>query len=275
MPRGTRIKIANDRALVSDVVELARSMPLAPMMREIDLTTIERVRKSLPKKISWTALMMKAYALVAAKRPELRRIYTPFPWPHIYEHPENVAMLTITRTLPEGPRLFFARFAQPENQTLQDIQKRFDQMRRAPIKEIKQFRHQKRFARWPKVIRKMAWWSMTHLMPAKLAQQIGTFGMSLSQLDSTYGVYHLGPTTTTLGYEHFVSANKMRISVTFDHRILDGKHVYDIMNDLETELHGPLLEELYMVRDGVDVTHPDEYQIPLGAIERLPIRRSA
>ena len=179
MPRGIRKKLANDRALVSDIVEIARRMPLAPLIREIDLSVIEKARKSVRSKISWTALMMKAYSLVAAERPELRQVYVPFPWPHIYQHPENVAMLTVTRNLPEGPRLFFARFAQPENQTLVDIQKRFDLMRRSPINEVKQFRHQKRFARWPKSIRRIAWWSMTNLMPAKLVQQIGTFGMSL------------------------------------------------------------------------------------------------
>lgn len=276
MPRGVRKKMTNDRVLVSDVVQLARSMPLAPLVRDADFQVVDRVRKSLQhKKVSWTVLMMKAYALVAQKRPEMRQIYVPFPWPHIYQHSENVAMLTVTRETLQGPRLFFARFNQPENLTLEDLQDRYDHIRRAPVREIKQFIHQRRFAKCPKMIRKMAWWSMTHLMPSKLAQQIGTFGMSLSQLERTYGVFHLGPTTTTLGYEHFAFRGKMRLTLTFDHRILDGKHVYDILNDLEFVLNGPLLEELYMMRDGIDVLNPEASLAQMGSIDHLPHRKVA
>ena len=36
-------------------------------------------------------MFARAFALVAARRPELRRSYLKFPWPHLYEHPVSVA----------------------------------------------------------------------------------------------------------------------------------------------------------------------------------------
>ena len=35
---------------------------------------------------SWCAIFTKAYAVVAARYPELRRAYLKFPFPRLYEH---------------------------------------------------------------------------------------------------------------------------------------------------------------------------------------------
>ena len=38
---------------------------------------------------------MKAFGLARSGIPDLRRVYMPFPWPHLYEHPHSIATVNI------------------------------------------------------------------------------------------------------------------------------------------------------------------------------------
>jgi pyruvate/2-oxoglutarate dehydrogenase complex dihydrolipoamide acyltransferase (E2) component len=86
---------------------------------------------------------------------------------------------------------------------------------------------------------------MSNLWPAKRASHMGTFGMSLSGFDDVaFASYHLGPNSTILGVDVVARGGKSSVLLTFDHRILDGKPVMDILKDLERNLRGPILEEV-------------------------------
>lgn len=249
MPRktGKRIRLSNDRRLVCDIIELARRMPTAPITRTLDVVELSALRRKARPRISWQLIMMRAYALVARDFPQLRQVYAPWPWPHIYEHPESVCMMTVDREIEGEHRLFFARFCQPENYTLVQLQELFDYYRRRPITEIRHLAHQVQFASMPRWVRFFGWRLMTHLMPRSRAKQMGTFGMSLSGFRETKGVFHLGPTTTTLGYDQFCRDGKAFVTLTFDHRILDGKPAIDVLNGFDEVLHGQVKDELRMM----------------------------
>ena len=55
----------------------------------IQVARVAEVRRPHQPLISWSALLIKAIALVAKEWPDLRRAYMPFPWAHLYEHPHN------------------------------------------------------------------------------------------------------------------------------------------------------------------------------------------
>ena len=237
-------RLSPGRALVSDIVTIANKMPMAPVIRTLDLSELDKLRRQVRPRISWTIIMMKAYANIAKDNPVLRQIFASFPFPYIYEHPHNVCMATITREVENEPVLFFARFNRPEEFDLISLQQKYERLRRTDLSEIKQFRHQTRFAKCPFFIRKILWGILNKAWPSARAKQLGTFGMSLSGFGEAHGYFHLGPSTTVLGYELFPKNGQCRISITFDHRLIDGKPVVDVIENLHKELLGSVKEEL-------------------------------
>lgn len=140
---------------------------------------------------------------------------------------------------------FFARFNSPEESTLVELQEQFDYYRRAPIAEIKQFRHQINFAKAPRFARRFAWWALANLWPRKRASHMGTFGMSISGNKGCYGVsHHLGPATTTLGVDPFPKKGVSKIVMTFDHRVMDGAPVTKAMQKMHHMLTTAVKVEL-------------------------------
>ncbi|MFK7769995.1 MAG: hypothetical protein AB8B55_22495 [Mariniblastus sp.] len=230
---GKRIKLSNGRRLVDDVIHMANKMPLAGLAGDFDAGMVAEFRRKTRPKICWNVLYMKAYASVCRQDPQLRRSYASFPWGHLYEHDSNVCMMTISREYLGEERLFFARFNNPDMQTLIELQKQYDHYRKAPVKEIKQFRHQIRFAKAPWFVRRFAWWMLFNVWPEKRASHMGTFGMSFSGYKGSYGAKHLGPNTTTLGVDPFPRKGVGRIVLTFDHRVIDGTPVAKTIQKLQ------------------------------------------
>jgi hypothetical protein len=242
---GKRIKLSNGRRLVEDIIHVANKTPLAGFSADQDAGLVAKFRRHSRPKISWNVLYMKAYAIVCKRDATLRRSYVNFPWSYLYEHDQNVCMMTIAREHEGEERLFFARFNSPEERTLVELQDQFDHYRRAPISDIKQFRHQINFAKAPRFARRFAWWALANLWPKKRASHMGTFGLSISGNKGCYGVStHLGPTTTTLGVDPSPKQGVSKVVVTFDHRVLDGAPVTRAMQKMHQILITSVMVEL-------------------------------
>ncbi len=242
---GKRIKFSNGRRLVEDIIHVANKTPLAGFVADQDAGLVAKFRRYSRPKISWNVLYMKAYSIVCKQDASLRRAYVGFPWSHLYEHDKNVCMMTIAREYKGEERLFFARFNSPEESTLVELQEQYDHYRRAPIEEIKQFRHQINFAKAPRFARRFAWWALANLWPKKRSSHMGTFGMSISGNKGCYGVsHHLGPATTTLGVDPFPKKGVSKIVMTFDHRVMDGAPVTKAMQKMHHMLTTAVKVEL-------------------------------
>ncbi|MEJ2190264.1 MAG: hypothetical protein P8Y93_12805 [Acidobacteriota bacterium] len=232
---GRRARLPHGRRLVSDLVRVARKMPLASMARNLDLSELASLRKKVRPQPSWNVLFMKAYSLVCAERPELRSVYVPFPWPHLYVFEENVCCLTIDREYKNELWLLFPRFNKPENKSIIDLQKSENFFRKEPVEYIKQ------------------WWLVFFALPRHRARNMGTFGMSLSGFKDTVGAIgsiSLGPTTTTLGVDPTPRNGISKLLFTFDHRMLDAKHVYLAIERLYATLKGPIADEMKALSEG-------------------------
>lgn len=248
---GKRIKLSNGRRLVVDVIEMARKMPTAGLGGDYDISLVNRFRRLTRPKIAWNVLYMKAYAAVGAATPALRQSYAGFPWGHLYEHDTNVCMMTIAREHQGEERLFFARFNQPDQQSLVELQTLYDHYRFDPVEDIKQFRHQINFAKCPQLVRRFAWWTLFNVWPKKRASHMGTFGMSFSGYKGAYGDKHLGPNTTTLGVDPLPRNGQARTLLTFDHRVMDGTPVTKVLTDVHRILKTAIRVELAAMA-GVD-----------------------
>ena len=256
MNKRFRKRLSPNRGLVCDIVHLAIKTPRVGLISDLQVEALAEVRKHGRPKLAWNVIFMKAYAQLAARRPELRQIYVPFPWPHIYQHDRNVCMMTVNRQLGDEQCLFFARFESPEHKSLVELQQQYDYVREAPVREIKQFRHQLNFARCPWFLRRLGYWVMRNLWVRKAASHMGTFGMTLSSFRDTYGTVHLGPNTTTLGVDVISRGGKSRTLLTFDHRLMDGKPAADLMDELGRELRGPILAEMRSLLAGAGQAPP-------------------
>ena len=242
-PRGRR-KLSPGRRLVCDVVKLAAGVPSFGLIRDLDVRKLSEVRKQVRPKIAWTVILMKAYARVAARTPELRQQYVGFPWPQLYQHDRNVCMMAVSRSYGGEECLFFARFESPEQQSLLELHERYEYVRTAPVESIKQYRHQIRFAAVPWPLRWLGWWVMRNLWVRKAASHMGTFGLSISTFKDAYGTRHLSPNTSTLGVDLVSFGGVSRTLLTVDHRIMDGVPAVQVLSELGQELHGAILDEL-------------------------------
>lgn len=219
---GKRLPLSNGRRLVDDVIHASKKMPMAAFSSDWDVQLISKLRRMARPKISWNVLMMKAHAIVCRQMPELRQIYVRYPWAHLYQHHQNVCMMTMGRQHEGEERLFFARFNEPDNQTLVELQEQYDEYRKTPVEEIKQFRHQLRFAKFPQPIRRFGWWVLFNFWPQKRASHMGTFGMSISGYRNAKASAHLGCNTTILGTDPTPKKGVAHMVLTFDHQIIDG-----------------------------------------------------
>lgn len=241
---GRRVKLSRSRTIVSDLLRIARSAPLLPSSAQIDVQRLMKLRHACESPVSWTVILMKAYAAVAARQPELRQVFMRFPWPHLYEHVNNICLVTIEREHEGERRLFFARFDSPEADSLVDLQRKYDRYLTAPIDQIRQFRHQVSFSKLPWWLRRLAWALMMDLSPAKRVHNLGTFGVSVASLRRAEGVFHLAPTTSILGCAAPDSSGQVRVTLTWDHRVMDAASVADTYAELRKVLYGPIADEL-------------------------------
>jgi hypothetical protein len=239
---GKRRPLGSERALVLDLLRLSRQVPLFPVERRIDVGCLAAARKRLAERISWAAIFVKAYALVAREMPALRRSYVAWPWPHLYEHSASVASVAVNRQDAGGDRLFWGRIVCPEKCSLVELQRQLDRYQRAPIAEV--FRRQLRLSRFPALLRRLAWWIAMHVHLSRRAKRLGTFGMSSLAGMQAWNRSHPHFLTSSLSYGPLEDDGSLLVTIVCDHRVLDGITAARALECLGEALQGPLMEEL-------------------------------
>lgn len=243
-PDGSRIvPVTCNRTLVLDILRLA--VPAYPLEREVNLSRLARAREESGKCISWTALFMKAYGLVAREAPALRRVYLSWPYPRMYEHPHSVAAVTVARQYRGEPRLCWALIENPEERSLLDLQHRLDEYRGGSVKEM--FLNQTRLSRAPWWIRRPIWWHTMHASGPRRVRQLGTFAMSI--LGNHGGTCRSYPIlqTGSIAYSPPGPEGPSTVMVQGDHRVADGLAASMGLRRLEAILRRDLTQELLQI----------------------------
>jgi hypothetical protein len=242
--RGKTMPLSLPRRLVCDVLHFSRHAPSVPMQRRMHLADLVEARGEWPRRLAWSAIFLKAYAQVTAERPVLRRAYLRFPWPRLYEHPENVASFAVEREYNGEPGLFFARVNRPERLSLVRLDALVRHFQCAPIDTIDSYRRALRLTRLPRPLRRSLWWLGLELDGMFLACLFGTLAMSTAASRGAADLHTLSPLTTTLNYGPFDPDGGIDVRVTYDHRVLDGGAVADALVRLEEVLCTTILDEL-------------------------------
>lgn len=243
--KGRYLPLLAPRRFIGDLVHFAHRIPSAPVSRTIDLSALVGPRKSHPSRPSWACVFMKAYALVGAAHPPLRRSLLEFPWPRLYEHPWMNCALAIERTYRGEDGVFVGLFRAPEQQTLAQLQEAVEWYKNETLEKVGFYRMALRFSKAPTPVRRFLWWATLNVSGYKRGKRFGTFGLSSYGALGAEQVHPISPLTTTLTYGPIDAlTHHVVVKLIYDHRVLDGAYIARRLLDIEEALNGPILEEL-------------------------------
>jgi hypothetical protein len=243
-PVGRTIPLSLPRRFIGDVVHFAQRVPTVPVQRNMNIAPVVAARRAAGPAPSWCAIFTKAYAFVAASRPELRRAYLSFPRPHLYEHPINNASIAVERRLGEEDAVLFGHVKSPEKLGLRELDAQLRRYKVEPIETIGLFRQALRVSRLPRPVRRLVWWVGLNASGRKRAHYMGTFGVSVYSGLGAASLHPLSPLTTTLNYGVIREDGSVDVRLIYDHRVLDGATVARALGDLERVLNCEILAEL-------------------------------
>lgn len=237
-----RLRIPPARAMVCDILRYDRHVPTYAHDRLCHVAELIEARGRLSTRISWPAIFLKAYALNARNFPRLQQTWMNWPWPHLYQHPELVGTLVVHRKFEQDDWLFWGRMSGLDRRSLVDIQADIDLFQSGPVELV--FRRQLWLARRSSLVRRFCWWLTFQLSGNKKCKRLGTF--FLTTISGRGAEIQHPPTILTSGFTYGPTddAGRTRVTIAYDHRLLDGHHVADILSGLETTLNTAILQEL-------------------------------
>lgn len=206
------------------------------------LKELNETRSGLRHRISWASIFLKAFSTVSKRNPELLQTWHEWPTRHIFQHEEPCGTVAISREFRGEDWLFWGRFRSPQNSSLQELQTGLDRFATGRVEEV--FRQQLQLSGLPWPVRRLAWWWNLNLAGAKRATRIGTFGMTSV---AGRGAEIQNPPTLMSGELTYGPINKLgqcRVTVAYDHRLMDGAFIADRLMELEAELNDSIRKEL-------------------------------
>ncbi len=245
--KGAWVPLSPGRRIIVELMHHARKVPTLPTFRRMDLAALVRARGQACPAPSWTAIFMRAYGLVGRDQPCLRRAYLPYPWPHLYEHPETECGFLVEKDLDGELVVLGAKLRGPENRSLTEIDIEIRRFREAPVLEVRYFRQLLRLGRMPGFVRRFVFWHTLYLSGYKRAKHFGTCGLStIGDLGANH--HPLTPLTTYLTFGPIGTDGAVDVTIVYDHRVMDGRTVARCLGDLERVLNGVILAELHSLR---------------------------
>ncbi|HXG12668.1 MAG TPA: hypothetical protein VNK04_23120 [Gemmataceae bacterium] len=247
-PAGRNLPLSLPRRFIGDLMHFAQQVPTVPVERRMRLGAVVDARRTAQPRPSWCAIFTKAYGLVAAAYPELRRAYLAFPRPHLYEHPISIASIAIERRFGDEDAVFPGHVISPERRSLRELDRKLRFFKEQPIERIGAFRRVLRLSSLPRPLRRLIWWGGLNVSGRKRAQYLGTFGISVYGSLGATSLHPLSPLTTVLNTGVLGADGSLDVRVVYDHRTLDGATVARALADLERVLNGEILNELRYLR---------------------------
>jgi hypothetical protein len=232
------------RRWINEVVHFGKKSHVVGCNWTINLAAVVAARAAHQPAVGWTAIWMKALALVSRRRSELRTAYLPFPWARFYVHPHSVAAVTIERTWRGVPAVFFEQFRRPDCVSLWDLDASLRALRQVPVESVGSFRRLIRFSRPPLLLRRAIWGITLHWSGRLRSKYFGTFAINPFPTPRGSVMQSTTPVTMLLYYGLVDRSGDTLVQLLFDHRVLDGVEAYRLIRDVEATLKGEIVAEL-------------------------------
>ena len=245
--RGRSIALSKPRRLVIDLLHFAREVPSLPVQKRMQLAEVVAARKACHERPQWSAIFIKAYALVAQEMPVLRRAYIKAPWPRLYEYPSVSASLMIEREYRGDHGLFSMLIKNAAGRSLGELRDLIRVGTDAPLDSIKDFHRALRIAGWPRPLRRLLWWIGLNVGRQR-GNYFGTFGLSVYSALNVDSLHPLSPLTTVVNYGPIGDDGRVSVRIIYDHRVVDGADVARALNRLEEILNCQIVDELKRLR---------------------------
>ncbi len=244
MVTGQRMALPLPRRWIADLLHAGRRIPTVTVERRVDVSAVAAARKRLVDPPPWVVLFTKAYAIVASRRPELRRAYMPFPWPHLFQADESVATVAVERDYCGEPAVFFGSLQHPDRQSIAQLTHHMNRWRTHPVENIRSFQSLIKYTKLPWPVRRMVWWYTANLSRKWRMRVFGTFGVSVTASEGATALNLISPLSTSVNYGIFAADHTLPVRVHFDHRVLDGAPVARALGDLEATMNTVIVAEL-------------------------------
>lgn len=230
--------------MVTELMSVCRGMPIISMERTMALGDVVSARDALLEPPPWVALFAKAYAIVAERRPELRRSYLPFPWPHFYEADETICSIAVERNDAAEPEIYFGMFRSPNRQSLTQLHHAVREWVEKPVDRVREFRQMLQLMRLPRPLRAVMWWFAVKASGRMRTKNFGTCGISTTAGAGATCLNLIAPLTATLNCGLFQPDGTLAVRLHFDHRAFDGMPAARALLEMEQALTGSILSEL-------------------------------
>jgi hypothetical protein len=241
---GKTVRISPFRRLVIDLMTFSQKVPTVTVDRRMNLSRLVAARQLCSPRPTWTALFTKAYALVSAREPLLRRCYMGLPWPRFYENLKSIATLNVARTVNDEDVVLHAHVRSPEKRSLVEVDAIIRHFMETPVEQIDSYRRVCRVSYLPGPLRRLLMWATLNLFGRRRCHNFGTFGLT-SVAGQGAGILNLVPLlTSTLHYGLLDDKGSLDVRLAFDHRVLDGAQAAESLLHLEVTLLGPILDEV-------------------------------
>jgi hypothetical protein len=241
--QGHRVRLTIARRIMIDYMWAASSIARSDVIRRVAFGDLIAARKQLREAPSWTAIFVKAFAIVANEIPEFRRVYIKYPWPYFYEYADSTANVALAREILGDVGLLPIRIRAPEAFSLVELSQMIRQVAEAPIEKTRFFRTVIRIARLPLLIRRLVW-GFTLNVPSARRYAFGTYAVSsVGQWKTDLGTTR-SPVTYLLSYGPPDANGNLVVRLNLDHRIMDGALAARALSRLEEVLNSSILEEL-------------------------------
>lgn len=241
---GRKIRLSPGRKLVCEILHHARKVPSLPLAFRANIRPLLEARRSSTLRPSWISLFLRAYALVAETIPELRQSYIPFPRRHIYEHPFSLGCVIVERDFRGENTVLIAKVRGPEKTSLAEIDGHLDRFRNDPVDTIPAFKHLMQWASRPWWMLRFVFWSTLNWSGATRAKRFGTFCISSLGNQGVEQVHPLSPHTTYFTFGPISEDGEVELKIIYDHRVMDGRTVGRIFQELEKTLNGQMVQEI-------------------------------
>ncbi|GGW70346.1 hypothetical protein GCM10010503_54450 [Streptomyces lucensis JCM 4490] len=241
--------VARERRHTLSFLQEIRSFSPVFLGTSVDMTAVREHRataRAAGRGYSTTAYVLHTAARVLARHPEANAAIRGRVRPRVARYDAVHGKLALDRTL-DGHRVVLSTVLRDLDRAgLPDIQDRIEHFRGGDPAVMAEFAPTRALQRLPWPLRTLAFRAGTRPLRRRPAV-MGTFAVSSLGHRPVEGFYSVGGTTITLGLGATADrpvvregrvgiAPMMRLSLTFDHRVIDGAEAADVLTEVKEGL---------------------------------------
>jgi pyruvate/2-oxoglutarate dehydrogenase complex dihydrolipoamide acyltransferase (E2) component len=216
------------------------------LMTDVDSSRLNAARAAASGRISFTTFVVKAAAEIVAACPEARMILLDGMHPRLVTLSDVTAKILFDKTI-EGKRCVVSgTVTNPQTLSVSAIQEEIDGYKNAPVAQDGPFAALWKLQRLPLPVMRMVYQAVLR-HPLRRAKFQGNFSVTSVGQESVRSILPMIAGTIGIGVGRIVDspavrdgqiviAPMMTLSLTFDHRVLDGALASELLSGIRSRL---------------------------------------